>query len=202
MDYESVLPMAEKMSGMHIVVLIIIAVLTASFLFATAFAFFPDPEYNEYCDSPKMYNLKLPGIDCPDIDFRNEEMNCKQQGGFLDYEYDNETGCPVSISCNFCSKNYNEARESSQNNRFYVLAGLSILLILLSLYVVKDNTPLLFGITTGIIIGGLISILIMSFITLDAFSRYVRPFIFLLQIILVVLVALKKFGNINEKKKK
>ena len=136
------------------------------------------------------------------MEFRNEEIDCMQQGGFLDYEYDNNTGCPVSATCNLCSKNFNEARESSQNNRFYVLAGLSILLILFSLYAVKDNTPLLFGITTGIIVGSLISILIMSFMTLDAFSRYVRPFIFLLQIVLVVLVALKKFGNSNEKKKK
>jgi hypothetical protein len=182
-----------RMGGMHIVILIIIAVLTAAFLFSTANAFFPDPAYDDYCDYNRAYPYKAPVDECPE--FRSEQMDCMQRGGHLEYEYDNDTGCPISATCNMCSVNFNDARSSAQANRFYALAALSIILILVSLYAVKDDTPLLFAITTGIILGSLVSILIMSFVTLDAFSRYARPFIFLLQIILVILVALKKFPN-------
>jgi hypothetical protein len=196
--------MGTKLSGMHIVVLIIITVLTAAFIFATAYAFFPEPEYNDFCSDGRSYPMKNPVENCPVNAFESEEMNCMQQGGFLDYTYDNETGCVISVACNMCYKNMENARKSAQNNRFYVLAALSVLLIIISLYAIKDNTPLLFAITTGIILGSLISIIIMSFITLDAFSRYLRPVIFFLQILLVVLVAVKKFSNtvepVNKKK--
>ena len=188
---------------MHIVVLIIISVLTASFLFATAFAFFPDPRHEDYCDGSRPYPVfpvKDAQTECEAINFAEEERVCYAQGGSPEYQYDEE-GCPIGIECNMCYKQLEEARESYQANRFYILAVLSVMIIILSLYAVKDNTPLLFSITTGIIVGSLISIIIMSFMTLNAFSLYARPFIFLLQIILVILVAVKKFSNNNTKKK-
>ncbi|MFT4309305.1 MAG: hypothetical protein ACMXYL_02370 [Candidatus Woesearchaeota archaeon] len=194
--------MAARMSGMHIVTLIIIAVLTSAFLFTTAFAFFPDPSYNDYCDDrsfpPRMIE------ECPDTDFNEEQRECFSRGGFLVFEY-NDNGCPITAVCDTCNVEYRAAVENAQAYRFYILSALSLMLIIGSLYLVRDDTPILFAVTTGIIVGSLISIMIMSFMTLPAFSTYVRPIIFLFQIILVIMVAVKKFGTgimVSEAKQK
>ena len=93
------------------------------------------------------------------------------------------------------------AFSNDSSTKFYILSAISIAIILSALFAIKDETPLLFAISSGMIVGSLISIMFMSFISLNSFSLIARPIIFLMQIVLVILVAVKKFGKNDEKRK-
>lgn len=159
------------------IIAIVIAILTASFLYSVGYAIVQPAEYNEFCDLgpyPDRFN-----------------------GNATDEELD-----AYNEAQQECQEAYDEARERVQNWLFYIVSGLGVLVIIGALYVHSPKVDLKFYLTAGVIFGAIAAILFSTMQNWSEFTRYVRPFVLLIEIALVTFVAIRLFSSKQPSKRK
>ncbi|MEK6892775.1 MAG: hypothetical protein AABX07_01095 [Nanoarchaeota archaeon] len=97
-------------------------------------AFYPSLQYDNYCSASIYKNpyQAMDGKNCTNLNKINEiELACySNRGQPVNYSYDS-SGCVQSLSCDFCSKQFDESRKSYSKVVFVIalIAGILTLLI-------------------------------------------------------------------------
>ena len=102
-------------------------------------AFYPTPEYDDYCS---FFGGRIPvaegGLNCPfPSELRPKEQACYDAKGEFRYEYDNNTGCIINGYCDECSIEYNEAHDSYSRNVFFISLAIGAITLLIGFFVLS-----------------------------------------------------------------
>jgi hypothetical protein len=103
-------------------------------------AFYPAPEWDDFCNvgprEPRAIGLQ--GVE--DCSFNqgllDKELACSEVGGMFRFEYDN-VGCPMSGYCDECSLDYDDARDDYSRNIFIISLVISVLTLVVGFFVLK-----------------------------------------------------------------
>ncbi|MFO7711162.1 MAG: hypothetical protein R6V53_05350 [Candidatus Woesearchaeota archaeon] len=182
---------AKGLDIRRVLIVFIIAILFTFLVFQSIFAVNLRPEYNDFCDN----RLQKPiGTECEAINVSTiAQQNCSEQDGRIAYDYDSN-GCPESYYCETCSNEYDEARERYNMNVFLISAVIGLIAIVLALYL-PTREELNEWIATGFMLGGLLTIFFGTFAyiwDIGELGRFIRPLVFLLEIVIIIFVAYKK----------
>ncbi len=96
-------------------------------------AFYPSPQYDDFCLGRGEYYYPKPIDDrnCSIFPSPQQQQQCSADGGVMTpSEYDDK-GCAVSYYCDFCNKEFNDAREGYSKRVFFIslIAGIITLII-------------------------------------------------------------------------
>src|SRR3989344_5721858 len=116
-----------------------IAVLFALFIGFAIDAFYPGPEYNDYCkpETQPLYG-KYPievfnQSNCPKLNPNDAiYQSCTYDKGYVAYKLD-ENGCQINPYCETCQVNYDAANKVYSRNLFFIAAIIGIIAILAGL---------------------------------------------------------------------
>jgi hypothetical protein len=184
-------------------IIIIMAILFATFCFSIADIIYERPDYNKFC----------PTVEKPVPQFVAKEQTCKTipepteqeinecaaQRGFIDYKYDTN-GCPVSYKCNTCSASMEDAMKRYNLNVFIIVSIMGVIAIIAGMYA-KAKVEVVEWVYSGILIGGIAAVFIATMMYFGDMSRYAKPFVLLIEMGLIVWVAVRTTKNIVSKKK-
>ncbi|MCH7561185.1 MAG: hypothetical protein IIC67_07455, partial [Thaumarchaeota archaeon] len=131
--------------------------------------------------------------DCEDITgpSEQEQTDCSKSKGYVEYRY-NEFNCPTSWTCQTCGVSYNEAQKEHNYLVFIVSSILGLIAIALALYLPLKKNHLNQWISTGFMLGGLITLFIGTIRFFSELGRFVRPVVILAELIIVIYIAYKK----------
>lgn len=163
----------EPHPALSVIIAIVIAILTASFLFSVGYAAFVRPVYSDYC-AQQPYKANLTDAQ---IAARQAEQTA-------------------------CSDQYQHALDRTTNSVFFVVAILGVLVTLGALVANPKRVSLRFYIVAGIVFGSIAAILIATMQDWSEMSRFVRPFVLLVEIVLVVFVASRLFRTADRSRRK
>ncbi len=175
-----------------IAVILTIAILYAVFSFSISDLLMPNPDYGEYCLNTGKYSYAQPvnksicNFTEPSEQFTS---NCTSNHGIIEYEY--ETNCPIDYRCNTCSYYYDLAYRKHKRMGFYATTILGVLAVIAGLYV-NFKKEVLGWIVSGFLIGGMLSIFSGTMSYYDYIESLMRVITIVLEIVLVILVAIKK----------
>ena len=112
-------------------------------------AFYPSPQYEDFCASgyPTIPVQKLNAACTPSTNLQNQEEQCYQQKGSPVYDY-NADGCPISVKeCDLCNVQYESAQDEHAKKTFYIalIVGLIALIIGYSVLTIEPVGSALIG---------------------------------------------------------
>ncbi|MBR9675514.1 hypothetical protein GOV05_00740 [Candidatus Woesearchaeota archaeon] len=181
----------------QIIVVLAVAVLFSFFSYASFDAFYPQLEYNDFCEQKPYFEI-------------NNSAQCEASGGKWT-TYQNEGIRPVKIGgdltgwCDvdhYCREEYEDENSKRDYYSFIVLSIIGVLGILIGLYLPLAN-PINEWIGTGFMLGGLFDIFFGTARYYQDIGRFVKPIILFLELALVIFLTYKKLGvSALQKKKK
>lgn len=180
-------------------VIIAIAILFSMLSFSIVDLVMEAPRYEDFCIlkespyRPVSENLKCPSFAEP-TQFQRED--CNEREGMIEYSYD-KSGCPVSFECNTCGALYEEAGKQHRFIGFVITSIIGIIAIIVGMYI-KSKNEVVEWVYAGILIGGIASIFLGTISYFQDMGRFVKPFVLLAEIVLIVWVAIRT----SAKKKK
>jgi len=172
-----------------------IAILFTTFILVSVDAFYERPEYEDFCG--KDVYERFPPLNpetsknCS-LEQNQEEIDCYNDEGFSDYEY-NQEGCREFKECNYCQKDYENARKEYANFLFLILAPFGALAIILGVYYKIEFLG------SGFMFAGIILMFYGTIQNFEDLNKFTRVFVIFLELLLVLFIAYKKI--IPEKKK-
>jgi|SaaInlStandDraft_4_1057021.scaffolds.fasta_scaffold59540_1 hypothetical protein len=171
-----------------------IAILFTVFILVSIDAFYPRPDYNDFCSERPM----IPKIPSNREDCTYErsvlEEECYQEDGQPRYIY--TSGCQEYSECDYCSKEFRDAQKEYSNLIFLIIAPLGALAIIFGVYFLIEFLG------TGFMFSG---IMLMFYGTIQNFgelNRFTRAGVVLVELLLVLFIAYKKVIPDNKKKSK
>ena len=161
-----------------------IAILFTVFILVTIDAFYPRPQYDDFCgERPMIPKLPVDKADC-NYERTAVEEECYAQGGDPRYIY--TTGCQEFSECDYCRKEYDDAQKDYSNLIFLIIAPLGALAIIFGVYYKIEFLG------SGFMFAG---IMLMFYGTVQNFgelNRFTRAFVVLIELLLVLFIAYKK----------
>lgn len=184
-----------------VIVVFIIAILTAVLAHAITVAIMPSPQYEDFCSqyypkadpaAPYGYKEHQQNFTCPVFD-DTQSAACTRERGMADYKYD-QYGCPISMTCNYCNRDLQAAQKKFNFIMFITdsIVALIAIFIALSLPAKKDVSN---WIGTGLMFGGLISLFAGTVVYYSDLDRFVRPIVIFAELVLVIYLAYKKLSK-------
>lgn len=178
-----------------ILIIFIIAVLFSVFVFALIEAIHPSSEYSDFCKNerfPKPIS-QVRDPECKEFIGPTEvqQEECGSTKGNIDYTYD-ENACPTKWSCNTCQFEYDEARKYHNFIVFIISSIFGLLAIAIGLYLPITKNPVNHWVSTGFMLGGLITLFIGTIRYFADMGRYIRPAVILIELIIVIYISYKK----------
>ena len=184
----------------RVAIIFVIAILYAIFVNAFIAAFYPEPKYEDYCKqrfAPATPYIKS-DIMCQKFNQPSpqELEKCSNDKGQPDYLYD-ANGCPVQYKgCSYCQRDFDSANQK-YNLYFFIFSSiLAIIAIGIGLLLPTSNS-LNEWIATGFILGGLITLFFGTFRYYQYLGRYVKPFVILAELLIVIFLSYKKLKDIK-----
>ncbi|MFH1917010.1 MAG: hypothetical protein ABIJ21_07145 [Nanoarchaeota archaeon] len=178
-----------------IIIIFIIAILFTIFVFSLNTAVNEAPKHEKYCRQYYESKPILPGTtreNCTAVEpTAAESASCTEREGSINYEYDS-VGCPTSWSCNTCQKEYNDVQDQYRFWQFIIAAAFGLIAIIIGLFVPGEKNSLMEAISTGFLLGGLITLFIGTGLSFSSFYKWLRPIIILFELLLVIYIAFKK----------
>lgn len=137
--------MANK-TGLSVLISIILTIIIVSVINVGISLFLSEPKYSDFCNDSKFYYQNNPNI---------TQKLCEDNDGIWhDYSYCNDKYC-VDLAeegyCDFYSKcqgRYDDALKPYNQNRFYILAVIGFVLLLIGLFAI-ENLIQITGLATG-----------------------------------------------------
>jgi hypothetical protein len=173
-------------------VIIVIAILFSMFCFSLVDVAMERPNYSDYCDEkPVPLRPIQKDMECPALEEPSslERAECSKTDGNIEFNYDN-SGCPVSYECNTCRGGYEEASENYRLIAFIISTLLGISAVIAGMYIKSDN-EIVEWVYAGIVIGGIATIFIGTMQYFGDMGRFIKPFILLAVIALIIWVAVR-----------
>lgn len=201
--------MAKKESALakfdlrKIGIIFTIAVLFSIFVFTTIEAVYPRPNYDDFCEEkfyperPAPIGVKGETITCPPYEEPSQELlnQCAKDKGFPEYERD-ANNCVTSYKgCNFCQRDFDDAREQHDFVSFLISTFFALVAIVIGLYLPEKKHKLNEWIGTGFMLGGIITLFFGTAMFFGELHRIVKPIVILFELILIIYIAYKKLGN-------
>ena len=171
-----------------------IAILFGVFIFSLINAVYERPDYSDFCeDRPYPVIDVKETVDCEPEDSPEEyEINdCREIGGYIRPVY--VDGCVNNYTCETCSVDYESAREKHDFFSFVVASLIGVFVVFLSIYLPFKSGSLKEFILLGLLIGGFAGIFISTGNYFSDMHRILKPIVILIEMILVIFVAHKKF---------
>ena len=191
----------------RVVIIFVIAVLYAIFVNAAISAFYPAPKYDDFCKArfyaEKPYVAPVDVKQCPSYKEPSQEEldKCANDKGFPEYTY-NANGCPIGYKgCNFCQRDFDNANQKYNYIYFIVSSILALVAIGIGLSL-PTKMSLNEWIATGFMLGGLVTLFFGTFMSYQHLGRYVRPFVILAELVVVVFLSYRKLKDIKQDKPK
>lgn len=185
-----------------IIIIFVVSILFAIFVFSMIDAVYPSPEYNDFCKDNYAKIPKIVADNCGKINVSTTDQNsCNEKEGYIEYNYDS-TGCATDYSCNTCQNEYDNARDQHNNYVFYISAFFSLIAIFLGIYLPANKNALNEWVGTGFMLGGAFALFFGTATSFGSLDRWLRPIVILLELILVLFVAYKKIGKSKKTPKK
>ena len=173
-----------------ILIIFVIGVLYAIFSYSLVDAIHPHPEYEDYC-SRLMRPMPMPprteAAECPAI----PEPECEFGGNYF-YEYDTQ-GCPKTITCDYCQREYDAAGEKHGFLMFIILSALGLIAIGTGLLLPQKQNNMHEWVATGLMLGGLITLFIGTAVYYRDMARIARPAVLLAELAIVIFLAYRLF---------
>jgi len=182
-------------------VILAVAVLFSIFVFALADAFIPsEHDYQSVCvESQNNYDKYA----CP----RSVENNCSELDvpsqeakdacpGTLNPDY--RQGCPTEYICN-CSELTEQYQEQDDSLRFWIAIVLGFIAVVVGL-LLPSKQELNEWVGAGAMLGGLITIFIATAMYWEHIDKIARPIVIALELVLVLVLAYRKFSTKGKKK--
>ena len=166
-----------------------IGIMFALFIGLLVDAIYEEPEYHDFCKDERPYPYKEfrepPAVCNYTREFNDKVNECYSREGTPQFDFD-EKGCQVFRECNFCNKEFNEARKIYNRNVFFVvspIAAASIIVGLLWAFQV---------IGTGFMVGGILLLIYSTFRYFSDMSKVIRVIVILIELLFLIWIAYKK----------
>ncbi len=178
----------------EVAMVVALSLLSAFFVGLLVDALYEEPKYDDFCtNSARPYYQKTyPAYpeQCPIYNLTTQEQEqiaqCEKDKGFPEFNTD-DRGCQQSYkSCNFCQRDYDQAREIYNRNVFYIVTPLGLFAILLGLFIGYEVVG------SGAMFGG---ILLVAYGTMRYFSnmsKLMRVLVIFIELVLLIIISIKK----------
>lgn len=174
-----------------ILVIFVVAILFTLFSYALFDAFYPQVDYEDYCDE-KVYQELTNMTSCQDAggkwEFYNYRPVKEGSNGYCNLDY-------------YCSQDYDEERENRSFYAFIVLSIFGAIAILIGLYLPLTN-PINEWIGTGFMLGGLFDVFFGTAMHYEDLGRFLKPAVLFMELALVIFLTYRKLGVSAKPKKK
>jgi hypothetical protein len=158
-------------------------------------AVYLEPKYENYCNNTYYdYPKTMPAtpVNCTDVYSSPEVQKCNNEKGTPEFRYD-ANNCQQFKSCNYCSRDFDTARQVYNRNIFFVLLPIGLIIVILGLYLLIDYLG------AGLMFAGLI---IMFYATLRYFSdmsKVLRALVILVELLVIMWIGYKKIDENRNK---
>ncbi len=188
----------------NILLMMIIAVLFSVLTYSLGNVHMEKPKYEDYCNEtyyPVMPTKALmKNNTCPEIRIPKCKGNLKP--------IINDKGCVKEYECDNCLEKYKEAREKFSLIIFLYMSIIGIIGIITALIKdpgeeakKKEKKETIKWILNGFLLGGLISLFFGTIIYYGSAPRWLRPIIISTELVIVIIVAIRKTTEKNNKKR-
>ena len=188
-----------------VAMILAITVLLPLFVGLFTDAVYQQPKYENFCNSSyNSYPVKAIPItptNCT-MNYGPEQDKCNSAGGQPEYNYTDE-GCQIYSSCNYCSKDFNDATQRYNRNIFFILLPIGLIVVILGLYLLIDYLG------AGLMFAGLIIMFYATFRYFSDMSKILRALVILVELLVIMWIGYKKIdenkvtansGKINKSK--
>lgn len=176
-----------------------VAILSAVFVILLMDLVYPEPKYFDYCKEEFRKPIPTTPIaypEAPCYDYSSEGyLKCAEDGGIVRWKQ-NETGCYVYHYCDFCNKDYDNARKIHSRNVF-VVAGLIGTIAIFTGTMWKIEF-----LASGLMFGGIILLFYATARFFGDADKLMRVIIIFIELLLVLWIGYKKLYKSEEKKKR
>jgi len=180
------------MKAKEVAMIVAISILSALFIGLLVDAIYASPEYDDYCEerfreAPKPYResaqectFQLPQSEQDAIDA------CYKEKGQPTFDYDTK-GCQTSFKeCDYCNKEYQEARNMYNRNLFFLIAPIALLFIIGGLYWKTEV------IGTGFMFSGILLLIYATMRYFSDMSKVLRVVVIGIELLLLLFISKKK----------
>ena len=172
-----------------------IAVIFAFLVFSIIDVFYAAPEYGDYCSEVFDRPMKM-GYDANCTDIQPDET-CYLDRGTIRYEYGPD-GCPIKADCDYCGRDYDDARKQYETNMFYIAAPIGLVSLILGMYL-----PLVIeAIASGFMFGGIAVLVVSTMRVFGSLSKVGRVLTLAFELVLIVWLGIKKVSDFERTKKR
>jgi hypothetical protein len=178
-----------------------VAILLPLFLGLFVDAVYQEPKYEKFCGNDLNYatvpKTVPPNVVCTEPYDTEESRNCSNAQGIPRYTYD-ANGCSHFESCDYCSKDFNNAQQQYNRNIFFILAPIGLIIVIIGIYLAVDYLGV------GLMFAGLITMFYATMRTFSELSKLVRALVILAELLIIIWIGYRKIGNSGktESKKK
>jgi len=176
------------MDAKRIAMVIAIVVLLPLFVGLFTDAVYDEPKYEDYCNN-SYYEYSKPMIatpvNCTDVYSSQESQQCYNDKGTPDYTYDS-TGCQQFKSCNYCSRDFNDAQQKYNRNIFFILLPLGLIIVIIGIYFAVDYLG------AGLMFAGLIVMFYATFRYFSDMSKMLRAIVILVELLVIMWIGYQK----------
>lgn len=162
-------------------------------------AFYPSPEYNDFCKTGNDYS-RFKGYIAENCSYsmqiQEAESQCYQQEGMPVYEYNNQ-GCAISVKdCDLCNKEFNDSIDQ-HNKIVFVIALIVGLITLVVGYSVLSVEP----VGSALLASGIGAIFYGSVRNWNNLSDVLRFLLLVVALVFLIWITLR-LNKSNKKSKK
>ena len=165
-------------------------------------AFYPVPEWNDFCSERGIRPFPVDRGDVANCEFSQElnvkQLACEKAKGHFVYEYD-ENGCVVDGVCDECQIEYNEARDNYSKNIFIISLIVGVITFIVGYFILSIEP-----VGSALMASGVWALFYGTVWNWRNFGNIPR-FILLLAVLVVLIwlaVRLNKKGRIFKRRKK
>jgi hypothetical protein len=184
-----------------ILVIIIIAVLYVVLAFAVTHAIIQKPDYNNFCGQQGMLTapvkIAMETGNCTAFQVESAyEKECYAKRGYVEYKYDSR-GCATEYYCNTCNADLEDATKKYDFWLFIIFSIMGLIALVIGLKLSPEQNELHKWVGSGFTAGSLAVLFIGTAIHYNEMLRYLRPFVILAEIAIVIYVFYKEMSVYN-----
>jgi len=174
-------------------IIFVVGILFAVFTFSVANAIMERPDSQCWREPEPAFDYEA----CGERNWDNNlEDQCKDDGGRITWNAD-ERGCYVIPECDMCWPEHNEELERYEFIMFIISSLIGVIGVVIGLFLSPEKNELNGWVGTGLILGGIISVLGGTMAYWGGLHRIARPFVILVELLLVILVFYWQMGKIK-----
>lgn len=179
------------MDAKKLAMIIGVGVLLPLFLGFFVDAVYTEPKWEDYCDNSmysKPYLEPKMGVNCTDMYSTPEAQQCSRDKGTPVPKYD-LNNCQVYDKCDYCQRDYDQARGLYNRNVFFILAPLGLIIVLIGIYLSVEY------IGAGLMFGGLATMFYATVRYFSDMSKLLRALVLLVELIVIIYIGYRKIED-------